>query len=66
MNETFKLIVKHAGKEVARVLAVYYNAIGVSIGFNIREAHTPNESVEIASINKMYTLLQHLLVNITK
>ena len=64
MNETFKLVCKHAGKEVAHVLDAYPNATGVSIGFNIFEAHTPNESVEIKTIDRMYTLLQHLLISI--
>ena len=60
-NKELKVEVIHAGLECGMFVSKKNDLDAVSIGPNIRDAHTPNEMVEIDSVNRVYDYLIKVL-----
>jgi dipeptidase D len=54
----------HAGLECGVVQAAYPGMDAISIGPTILDVHTPNEKLEIATVKKLWDLLQETLVRV--
>ncbi len=54
----------HAGLECGIIGAKYPNLEMVSFGPNIRDAHSPDERVQVSSVQKFWKLLLHVLEQI--
>lgn len=63
-GKDFETIVIHAGLECGAIYEKYPNLDIISIGPNISGAHSPEEQVEIASVERVYDYLKELLKNI--
>ncbi len=59
-----RVVACHAGLECGIIGAKYPEMEMVSFGPNIRGAHSPEECVEIASVQKFWKFLQEILKNI--
>lgn len=60
----FELIALHAGLECGTYAAYNPNLSMISIGADIANEHTPNETLQIASIPKTYKLLRDILAQV--
>ena len=63
-GKEFDTIVIHAGLECGAFYEKYPNLDIISIGPNIRGAHSPEEKVEIESVERVYDYLKELLKEI--
>ncbi|SET15795.1 aminoacyl-histidine dipeptidase [Thorsellia anophelis] len=59
-----KTMIIHAGLECGLLKKPYPNLDVISIGPTIKRAHSPDECVEIASVEKYWNLLTHILKDI--
>jgi dipeptidase D len=62
-NKIPKITAIHAGLECGLLGGVYPNWDMISIGPTIRFPHSPDEKVEIASVDKFWKFLLHTLEN---
>ena len=65
-GETSRLQVIHAGLECGLINAKYQGMDAVSFGPTIRGAHAPGERVEIASVERCWTLLRALITQLAR
>jgi dipeptidase D len=65
-GEDSRLQVIHAGLECGIINAKYPGMDAVSFGPTIRGAHAPGERVEIASVERCWTLLRALITALTQ
>lgn len=63
-GKEFETIVIHAGLECGALYEKYPNMDIISIGPNITGAHSPDEKVEIESVQRVYEYVQELLKEI--
>lgn len=63
-GKEFETIVIHAGLECGALYEKYPNMDIISIGPNITGAHSPDEKVEIKSVQRVYEYVQELLKEI--
>ena len=62
----FELIALHAGLECGTYAVYNPDLLMISIGADITNEHTPNETLQIASIPKTYKLLKGILAKINQ
>lgn len=60
-DEDIKIKSIHAGLECGLILSKYSHMEAISFGPNIKNAHSPDEKVEIASVQKFWTFFTTLL-----
>nr|WP_307775545.1 aminoacyl-histidine dipeptidase [uncultured Cetobacterium sp.] len=60
-GEKMKVEVVHAGLECGIIFKKYPNMEFISLGPNIYEVHTPNEKLEISSVERVYNYLRELI-----
>ncbi|MBF0315692.1 MAG: aminoacyl-histidine dipeptidase [Oligoflexia bacterium] len=60
-HKSSKTMVTHGGLECGLITSVYPHMDAISIGPNIHDAHSPNERVEIASVERFWSYLLELL-----
>ena len=63
-GKEFETIVIHAGLECGALYEKYPNLDIISIGPNIKGAHSPKENVEIESVQRVYEYVKELLKEI--
>lgn len=63
-GKEFETIVIHAGLECGALYEKYPNLDLISIGPNIKGAHSPKENVEIESVQRVYEYVKELLKEI--
>ena len=63
-GEEFELIAMHAGLECGTYAVDNPDLLMISIGADITDEHTPNETLQIASIPKTYKLLKGILLKV--
>jgi dipeptidase D len=59
-----KILACHAGLECGIIGEKYPDLDMISIGPTIKHPHSPDEKVQIASVQKYWTLLQNILIEI--
>ncbi|MDR1594383.1 MAG: aminoacyl-histidine dipeptidase [Prevotellaceae bacterium] len=63
-NEEPKVKAVHAGLECGLFLEKYHDLDMISFGPTIRDVHSPGERLEIATVDKFWTLLKNVLAEI--
>jgi dipeptidase D len=63
-NKDIKMSAIHAGLEVGEICKNNPNIIGVSIGPNIINPHSPREAVELKSVDFIYNLVLESIKNL--
>ncbi len=64
-NEGIEVVAVHAGLECGAFASANKDLNMVAVGPTITDPHSVNEMVEIASIQKVWELLEHVLANIS-